>query len=186
MYSLRLFGWCSGSFVYQDQNTIQCSNKDNSVLRAGCQSPSSIRLCPEHSWISPGTCADGSQQAPPWADWICVTPTRQQHPVVTHRVRLGDWGTVSARQNAALSARAETLPGGEAVLQRSAGQSWQIPVSAARANLAKGSWLLIGIIVKCATKTSQLEVIARLLTNDSLHPSYDKINKMLKSAFSSF
>lgn len=137
-------------FSETDSHQIQVCNKDNGVLRAGCQSPLSIRLYREHSWISPDTFADVSQGAPPGADRVCVTPTLQQHPVITHKGGLGDGGTVTAwlldrmlpfqrEQKYCLEV---TLISG-ALRSRAGRDRCQQP----SASLAGGSWFIIGINV---------------------------------------
>lgn len=59
---------CTRWQLVKPLSIIQMSNSHHCVLRAGCRSPSSIRLCPERSWILPDTCADVSRRAPPWAE----------------------------------------------------------------------------------------------------------------------
>lgn len=56
--SLSLFDW----------QVHNAHHKNDVVHRAGCQNPSSIRLCPEPSWILPDICGDISQRAPARGD----------------------------------------------------------------------------------------------------------------------
>ncbi|KAI3365189.1 hypothetical protein L3Q82_010284 [Scortum barcoo] len=109
------------------QSTIQGSDQNNVVPRAGCQSPLSIRLYPEHSWISPGTSADISRGAPPEADRVCAPPTLQQHPVITHRGEGG--GTVTAWVlDKMLPFQQEQRRCLEVTLSSRAGRDRQVPV----------------------------------------------------------
>lgn len=96
------------------------SNKATIVPRAGCLSPLSIRLCPEHSWISRDISADASL----WDEWVFT----QHLPRRSSRQRRRHADRLPALQNETLlmeknkTKKAETSP-----------------------SLAKGSWLTIGM-----------------------------------------
>lgn len=142
-------------------------NKDNFVHRAGCQSPLSIRLCPERTWISPDTCADVSQQVPPWAEWVSMTPTVQEHPVITHRRGLGDGGTVTGWSlSRTLTFQWQQKGCQKVTVGSRAGKDRQHH----SASLADRSWLIIGInVTVCHSnliRKSWWGIITHLFTQD--------------------
>lgn len=79
------------------------SNKTTIVFRAGCLSPLSIRLCPEHSWISRDISADASVGDA----WVCMTAFTQQLPRRFSRRRRGNGDRLPALQDKTLLRKKE-------------------------------------------------------------------------------